>query len=76
MEQSKDSSTLVQMRLQPKTMERIERLSDLTGTKNRTQIIAAAIELAEEVFRSQKEGTRIFFEKPDGTKERLKIIGI
>jgi uncharacterized protein (DUF1778 family) len=76
MEQAKDSSTLVQMRLQPKTMDRIERLSELTGTKNRTQIIAAAIELAEEVIRSQNEGTRILFERPDGTKERLKIIGI
>ncbi|GAC1417353.1 MAG: hypothetical protein NVS1B13_14280 [Flavisolibacter sp.] len=69
-------TTLVQMRLQPKTMERIEHLSEITGTTNRTQLVATSIELAEELMKNEKEGGKIFIEKPDGTRERIKIVGL
>ena len=74
MEQEK--SKLVQMRLLPKTLERIESLSKLTGTENRTQLVASSIQLTEELISNLKDGSKIYIEKKDGTKELLKIIGI
>ena len=66
---------MVQMRLQPRTMERIDNLSAITGTTNRTQLIATSVELAEELMSSAKQGAKIYIEKPDGSKELIKIIG-
>lgn len=72
-----DKSQLVQMRLQPRTIERIQYMSELTGgTKNRTQIVSSSIELANEILKSIKEGSNIYIETKDGKKELLKIIGI
>jgi|GEM_PF-2499605 len=70
-----NGTTLVQMRLQPRTMERIDNLSAITGTTNRTQLIATSVELAEELMSSAKQGAKIYIEKPDGSKELIKIIG-
>lgn len=74
MEQEK--SKLIQMRFLPKTLERIESLSKLTGTQNRTQLVASSIQLTEELISSLKDGSKIYIEKKDGTREFLKIIGI
>jgi hypothetical protein len=71
-----DKSTLIQMRLQPRTIERINALTEITGQNNRTQLIANSIELTEELLRSAKEGAKIYIEKKDGTKELLKIVGM
>ncbi len=71
-----ETTTLVQMRLQPKTMERINRLSEITGTSNRTQLVASSIELTEELMSNAKAGGKIFIERPDGTRETIKIIGL
>lgn len=68
-------SKLVQMKLQPKTLERIDRLSKLTNTDNRTQIVSSSIQLTEELLSILKGGSKIYIEKPDGTKEFVKIIG-
>ena len=76
MSNSQDKSTLIQMRLQPKTIERINALTEITGTSNRTQLIANSIELTEELLRSAKDGAKIYIEKKDGTKELLKIVGM
>jgi hypothetical protein len=73
---SPESTILVQMRLQPKTMERINRLSEITGTTNRTQLVASSIELTEELMSNTKDGGKIYIERADGTKERIKIIGL
>lgn len=73
---SQDKSTLIQMRLQPKTIERINALSQITGSNNRTQLIANSIELTEELLRSTKDGAKIYIEKKDGSKELLKIVGM
>lgn len=69
-------TTLVQMRLLPKTIDRINNLSNITGTNNRTQLVASSIEIAEEMISNVKDGNKIFIEKPDGTRERIKIIGL
>lgn len=64
------------MRLLPRTMERINHLSEITGTTNRTQLVASSIELAEELMSNAKKGGKIYIEQPDGSKERIKIIGL
>jgi predicted DNA-binding protein len=71
-----DKTTLIQMRLQPKTMERINNLTEITGTTNRTLLIANSIELTEELLKNAKEGAKIYIERKDGTKELLKIVGM
>lgn len=73
---SQDKSTLIQMRLQPRTMERINALTEITGSNNRTQLIANSIELTEELLRSARDGAKIYIEKKDGSKELLKIVGM
>lgn len=73
---SNTETSLVQMRLLPKTMDRINNLSKITGTTNRTQLVASSIEIAEEMISNVKDGNKIFIEKPDGTRERIKIIGL
>ena len=75
MAEKNKETTLVQMRLQPKTMERIDNLSAITGTTNRTQLIATSVELAEELMSNAKEGAKIYIEKKDGSRELIKIIG-
>jgi hypothetical protein len=71
-----DKTQVVQMRLQPKTMERIQSLVDLTGTTNKTQLISSSIELTEEILKSVKQGGNVYIEGKDGKKELLKIIGL
>jgi hypothetical protein len=69
-------TTLVQMRLQPKTMNRINRISEMTGTANKTQLISTSLEVLEEFLKSERKGAKIFIENPDGTKQQLKIVGL
>jgi hypothetical protein len=71
-----DRSRLVQMRLQPKTLESIEDLRMLTRTENRTQIVSSAIQLTAELLSSLKQGAKIYIEKPNGKKELIKFIGL
>jgi len=71
-----EKSQLVQMRLQPKTLQRIQSLVDLTGTQNRTQLVSSSIQLTEEIVKSLHVGGKVYIEMPDGNKELLKIIGL
>ena len=71
---SSENAKLVQMRLQPKTLERLTRLSELTHTTNKTQIISTALQLAEVILKSQATGGKIIIEKQDGTREALQVI--
>ncbi|MFZ6024915.1 MAG: hypothetical protein ACOYVG_10750 [Bacteroidota bacterium] len=70
------TSQLVQMRFQPKTVERINHLSDMTGISNRTQLVSSSIQLTEELIKNVNEGAKIYIERKDGKKELLKIVGI
>lgn len=74
--ENQDKSTLVQMRLQPETLERIEKLSKTINMDNRAQVISSAIRLTDDMVNIVKNGAKLFIEKPDGTKELLKITGI
>ena len=69
-------STLVQMRLQPRTIAKINHLVELTGITNKTQLIATSLDLAEIIIANVKNGGNDYIEKKDGTKELLKIVGI
>ena len=73
---SAEKSQLVQMRMQPKTLELIESLSELTGTTNRTQLISTSIQLTEEIVKNIQAGGKVYIEGKDGRKELLKIVGI
>lgn len=75
-DQLDDSSKPVQMRLRPHTLERIERLQRMMKTKNRTQTVVQAIELAEWLVSTVKEGSEIRVRQEDGTEERVKLVGI
>lgn len=74
---AKEGSQLVQMRLQPNTMERLEELQALTGITNRTQLVALSIQLAHEIIMNIKAGGKVYMESEDGkARERISIIGI
>ncbi len=71
-----EKTQLVQMRLRPKTIERIDKLSKNSGIVNRTQLVSTAIEVTEALSEYIRAGGKIYIEKKDGTKERLNINGI
>lgn len=71
-----DKSTLIQMRLQPDTLDLIEKLSKITNMDNRAQLISSAIRFTDDMINIVKDGSKLMVEKPDGTKEQLKITGI
>jgi flagellar biosynthesis/type III secretory pathway protein FliH len=71
-----EKSQLVQMRLQPKTLQRLQSLVDLTKTDNRAQLVSTSILLAEEIVKSIKAGSKIYIESKDGERALLKIVGI
>ncbi len=74
--EQEEKTQLVQMRLRPKTIERIEKLSRNTGIANRTQLVSNAIEVTEALSEYIHAGGKIYIIKKDGTKELLNIIGI
>lgn len=66
---------LVQARLSPQTMDKLEHLEELTGATNRTQVVAAAIHLAELILTETRENNaELYMEKEDGTKERIRVL--
>ena len=69
-------SKLVQMRLRPNTVERVERLQELLEADNRTQAVVQAIKIADWLTSAAKEGASIHLEWPDGKKEAFKLVGI
>jgi hypothetical protein len=71
-----NETQLVQMRLLPKTMDRLSNLQKLTKTDNRTQIISTAIQLAELVIDSIEKGGNVYIQSPDGKIELVRIVGI
>ena len=75
-EVNEEKSQLVQMRLQPKTLESLESLSGMTRTTNKTQLVSFSIQLAEEIIKNLEDKSKIYIEHKNGEKEVLKIIGI
>lgn len=75
MSDTNEGTQLVQMRLKPKTIERIDSLGRRSGTSNRTQVVANAIQFTEVLSEYIHSGAQIYVEK-DGKRELLKIVGI
>jgi len=73
---SNQQPKLVQMRLLPVTLDRIENLSKLTRIDNRTQLISSSIQLTEELVSNMKAGGKVYIEKPDGTKHLIQLVGL
>lgn len=72
----KDSRKLVQVRLTPRSLDNLHGLEKLTGLTNQTQLISASIDLAHEVLQTITTGGNVICENSDGTRDRLKPIGI
>lgn len=73
---NEEKSKLVQMRMQPKTLESINNLTLLTGTTSRTQLVSSSIQLTEEIVKTIQEGGKVYIEGKDGQKQLLKIVGL
>ena len=71
-----EESKLVQMRLQPKTIDSINHLSEISGAENKALIISTAVTLAEKLVTYMKRGSKVLIENPDGTTELLTIWGM
>lgn len=71
-----EKTQLVQMRLRPKTIKQVDKLSKNSGIDNRTQIVSNAIEVTEALSEYIHSGAKVYIEKKDGTREILNIIGI
>ena len=63
------------MRLRPKTLEALDNLQDITGVNNRTQIVAYAIQIAEQLLKANEDGFKIYVESPKGEREALWLVG-
>ena len=64
---------LVQVNMQPQTIERVEKLKITLGTQNRSEIIKQSINITEYIAQALKNGNEIIIEKKDGKRERLVI---
>nr|WP_322624048.1 hypothetical protein [uncultured Flavobacterium sp.] len=70
-------SQLVQMRLQKKTLDKLQSLVKLTSTTNKTQLVSSSIQLTEELVKSMvKDNAKVYIEMPNGQKQLIKIIGL
>lgn len=67
---------LIQIRLSPKAGGNLQKLVSTTGITNRTQLVNAAIELAADVITTIQKGGSVVYELPDGSKERLRVVGV
>lgn len=75
MEEKDEKTQLVQMRLKPNTLSKINKISKNSGIDNRTQVVSNAVQLTEIISEYLHSGAKIYVEK-DGKKELLTIVGI
>lgn len=75
MAEKEEKTQLVQMRLKPNTLERINKISKNSKIDNRTQVVSNAVQLTELISDYIHSGAKIYIEK-DGKKELLTIVGI
>ena len=65
----------VTMRLRRQTQDRIDELRAMTG-KNRTQIVAEAVQLAHRIATAQRDGSTLMLKNPDGTCLLIEFVGL
>jgi len=66
-------SKLVQLRLRPTTIQKVEELQEILDSPNRTTAVASAIGIAHAVVRAAAEKKAIYAEDSTGARERLII---
>jgi ADP-ribosylglycohydrolase len=67
---------LVQMRLLPNTLEKIDNIAEITHNDNKSQIVATSVAIGEVIIKNIKAGNKIMIERNDGTREVINVIGI
>ena len=78
-DKSKSSSgkkKLIQVRLGKRALGNLRSLQDITGVTNQTQVVSVALDLAREILETIDQGGKVICEHEDGTRDRLKPIGI
>jgi len=70
----KGQSKLVQMRLSSQTMGRIMHLKRLTGVRNRTQLVSAAIKLMDVALSEVDDGTKLCLKRSDGSLDYITVV--
>jgi hypothetical protein len=76
-ESNQQPAKVVQMRLRPSTIERIEHIARLMDTTNKTNVVSLSINVLENLAESVvKDNAKIYLENPDGTRSKLIIPGL
>lgn len=73
---SEGKKKLVQVRLGKRANSNLKALEDLTGVTNKTQLVSTALDLSREILETIAKGGNVICENPDGTRDRLKPIGL
>ncbi|BDD02558.1 hypothetical protein AUTU_00410 [Aureibacter tunicatorum] len=68
-----EESVNVSLRLKRKSIDRIEKVSELLHTTNRTQAISTSLALAEAILKRFKDEPIVLL-NPDGTKETITLV--
>ena len=66
----------VQMRFTPKTIRNVAHLKRLTGIRNRTQIVSAAIQLTDAIISEINKDGKLCIERSDGSVDYITIVGL
>jgi len=75
MESTTEDKSLLKLRFQPKTLERIDKLRKITKIDNRAQLVASSLQLTDELLEIIKNGSKIYIENKDGSKALVNIFG-
>lgn len=71
-----DEAKLIEMRLLPVTLQRIDNVAEILGTPNRAQAVSASLQITHHLITQSLKGSKIILEKADGTKTQIKFKGI
>lgn len=63
----------VNMSLPEKTLDSIDFIQQKIGSRNRTQTVVYAVQIAKLLIGAVSTDDKFFIEKPDGSRERLII---
>jgi hypothetical protein len=66
--------TRVNMKLSKRSLDNVSQLSEIIGDKNRTRVIASALEIANAIMKSVKSGKHIILRDEDGSEQEMKFI--
>lgn len=71
----KKEKTQIHLRVDPATLDSLDKLQHVTSQSNRTMAVKQAIKLASRILQETEDGSRIIIEAPDGEKKELVLIG-